>query len=419
MRDTAVTHRRPGVLAVLCATVVLWSLLAPAPLAQVPKPDPREMSGIPRPVSDLPDRVISVRLIRGDLSNNIVNHPVELLVDGRAERVSTDESGRAQFGPIAAGATVKAVAVVDGERLESQEFSSPSAGGIRLMLVATDREREARAAREAAAPPVTGNVVLGGETRIVIEADDEAVRVFYLLDIVNTARAPVNLLTPFAFDAPTGALGTTVMEGSSPQASATGTRVRVQGPFPPGTTAVQVGFLMPAPRGTVDITQRFPAALQQLGVIVERVGDAQLASPQIDRQQPMPIGERTYIAAAGGSIPAGEPLLLTVTGLPHHSAMPRLVALALAGIVVLAGGWTLRRSGAPPVEGPDAKRLESRRERLFQDLVRLETDRRHGRVDESRYASRREELVAALEHIYGAVDTGDIGPAPAGEPGLA
>ena len=51
------------------------------------------MSGIPRPVSDLPDRTISVRVIRGDLSNNIANHPVELLIDGETQTVKTDESG--------------------------------------------------------------------------------------------------------------------------------------------------------------------------------------------------------------------------------------------------------------------------------------------------------------------------------------
>ena len=43
-------------------------------------PDPKQMSGIPRPVTDLPDRAISVRVIRGSLSNNIANQPVELRV---------------------------------------------------------------------------------------------------------------------------------------------------------------------------------------------------------------------------------------------------------------------------------------------------------------------------------------------------
>ena len=105
-------------------------------------PDPKQMSGIPRPVTDLPDGSLSVRLIQGDLSNNIADHPVELHIGDKVQTVKTDEAGRAQFDSLPPGATVKAVAVVDGERLESQEFPAPAQGGIRLMLVATDKEKE-------------------------------------------------------------------------------------------------------------------------------------------------------------------------------------------------------------------------------------------------------------------------------------
>src|ERR1700733_10194942 len=91
-------------------------------LAQFAMPDPKQMSGIPRPVTDLPERTISVRVIRGDLSKNIRNQPVDLLIDGKTQSVKTDENGRAEFGPLTPGVTVKAVTVVDGERLESQEF---------------------------------------------------------------------------------------------------------------------------------------------------------------------------------------------------------------------------------------------------------------------------------------------------------
>src|SRR6476619_2273183 len=102
-------------------------------------PDPKQMSGIPRPVDDLPKGSISVRLIRGSLSNNITGHPVELHIGGKVQTIKTDAEGRAQFDGIPAGSTVKATADVDGEHLESQGFPAPAAGGIRLMLVATDK----------------------------------------------------------------------------------------------------------------------------------------------------------------------------------------------------------------------------------------------------------------------------------------
>ena len=110
-------------------------------------PDPKQMSGIPRPVDDLPNGAISVRLIRGQLSNNITGHPVELHVGSKVITVKTDESGRAQFNDLTPGATVKATADVDGEHLESQEFPAPARGGIRLMLVATDKPKPPRRRR--------------------------------------------------------------------------------------------------------------------------------------------------------------------------------------------------------------------------------------------------------------------------------
>jgi hypothetical protein len=67
----------------------------------------------------------------------------------------------------------------------------------------------------------------------------------------------------------------------------------------------------------------------------------------------------------------------------------------------------------------ERKRLVSRRDKLLNDLVKLEHDRRNGKVADLRYASRREEIVAALEHIYGALDSDDLGPEPADRPGLA
>jgi len=97
------------------ALVVLTLLLsAAAASAQFQMPDPKQMSGIPRPVTDLPDHAVSVRLIRGDLSNNITGHPVELKIGGKTVTVKTDDAGRAEFKDLPAGTPVKASADVDG-----------------------------------------------------------------------------------------------------------------------------------------------------------------------------------------------------------------------------------------------------------------------------------------------------------------
>jgi hypothetical protein len=369
-------------------------------------PDPKQMSGIPRPVGDLPAGSISVRLIRGSLSNNITNHPVELHVGTKVQTVKTDEGGRAQFDKVPAGTTVKATADVDGEHLESQEFPAPATGGIRLMLVATDKN--AAPATEPNAPAVSGEVVITNQSRIVMEPGEEAVNVFYLLDIENTARVPVNPRVPFAFDLPSEAVGVGIMQGSSPQASLSGHRVVVQSPFPPGHTFVQVGMSMPSDSGSIDFLLTLPANLESLAVVAQKVGDATLSSPQIANQREMPADGQTFIAGTGGQVRAGQAIELVFDGLPHHSRAPRFVALALTVGIVLVGVFA---SGSPSAQtssrAAERKKLVARRERLLHDLVRLQADHRAGRGDPRRYASRREELVAALEQVYGSLDDDD------------
>ena len=405
------------VVALVCATAFAAADVA----AQFAMPDPKEMSGIPRPVpvGDLPNRTVSVRLIRGALSNNIAGHPVDLLVDGTPRTVKTDENGRAEFGALSPGARLKAIAVVDGERLESQEFAAPAEGGIRVMLVATDKEREAQKTAQAQAPAVAGAVTIGRDSQIVVEPDEEIVRVYYLLSITNPAAQPVNPPAPFLFDVPSAATSTTIMQGSSPQASAAATRVMVEGPFAPGTTFVQVAYALPSWEGVAEIEQTFPVPLDHLAVIVKKVGELRLEGRQLVRQREMPASGEMYIAAAGeGAIAAGQAVQLTISGLPHHSPVPRYVALGLVVAILGAGAW-FTRAPKTDLRTTERKRLVARRERLFQELVRLEADAVKNRADPAKTATRREQLLGELEHIYGALDTDDFGPGPADRTGLA
>jgi hypothetical protein len=380
--------------------------------AQFQMPDPKTMSGIPRPVDDLPDSAVTVRLIRGQLSNNITGHDVQLLAGGKTITSKTDDAGRAEFKGVAAGTTVKAVTDVDGEHLESQEFAIPAHGGVRLMLVATDKAASAK-------PAVNGQVQIGGQSRIVMQPTEDSLQIFYLLMVSNSQSAPVNPPTPFVFDVPADATGTTVLEGSSPLASVNGTHVTVSGPFPPGQTFAQVAYELPVSGGSMDVAQRFPAALDELAVVVKKVGDTKLTSPQIKAQQDMSADGETYIAATGPGVPAGQPISLTISGLPHHSALPQWTALTLALTIIVVGAWaaTTRRDdeGARAAE---RKRLVGRREKLLNDLVRVENDQRNGRLDPSRYATRRAELVALLEGVYGALDD-DTSVDPAQGPAFA
>jgi FtsZ-interacting cell division protein ZipA len=113
-------------------------------------------------------------------------------------------------------------------------------------------------------------------------------------------------------------------------------------------------------------------------------------------------------------------MTLEISGVPHHSAAPRYVALLLAAAIVVVAAWSSRPRGQDEAEdAAERKRLMSKRDRLLNDLVRLEHDRQSGRVDPHRSAARREELMAALERIYGALDSDDADPAPVDRAGLA
>jgi len=125
-------------------------------------------------------------------------------------------------------------------------------------------------------------------------------------------------------------------------------------------------------------------------------------------------------AAGVPDLAAGQPFTLTITGLPYHSSAPRNIALGLAAVIIVLGAWAAARStGSSGDRSAERKQLITRREKLFQDLVRLEQDHRRGRFNDGRYSARREELLAALENIYGALDEDGTGPDPATRAGVA
>ena len=82
-------------------------------------------------------------------------------------------------------------------------------------------------------------------------------------------------------------------------------------------------------------------------------------------------------------------------------------------LIIATGVWGATRPEDRAGRAADRTRLLARREKLFGDLVRLESDYRSGRLDQTRYTTKREQLVTSLEHVYGTLDTDDMGPEPA------
>ena len=100
------------------------------------QPMAAQMSGIPRPDPQVPAGTVTVRLIRGQLPNNITDHEVELLGDGGAlQKQKTDAAGRATFTGVPTGGSFVARAKEGEVELTSQPIVIPSDMGVRVMLV--------------------------------------------------------------------------------------------------------------------------------------------------------------------------------------------------------------------------------------------------------------------------------------------
>lgn len=381
--------------------------MAGAVSAQVNMPDPSAIAGTPLPAPELPDRTVTVRVVRERMGNNVAGQDVTLRVGGETRRGKTDAQGRAQFDGIAPGTLVQASTTIDGETLTSQEFPAAAQGGIRVALIAgiAAAAAQEKAAADAAAkePARPGVVEIGPESRIILEYQDDNLTVFYLLEIVNNARTPIDIGGPLLITLPTGVAGASVMQGSAPNVSVGGDTLTITGPFAPGKTIAQVGFSLPQAGQTHTIRQTWPAALAQVFVGVEKIGNMQISSPQFTDSREMVSEGTPFIMATGGRLNAGDTLVLNLTGLPAHSKTPRNLALLFAALIFGAGAW-FALSPARAHAALEAK-LQAKREKLMTEIVALERKRRQkplSGADEGRL----ERATRELERVIAELDRG-------------
>ncbi|OFW01734.1 MAG: hypothetical protein A3I61_15190 [Acidobacteria bacterium RIFCSPLOWO2_02_FULL_68_18] len=356
---------------------------------------------------------MTVRLVREQLGSNVVGQEVQLTADGTPRTAKTDDQGRATFEGVPGGVAGRARATVGGEELVSESFTVPTSGGLRVILVAgledARKQKAAEEAAAAAAPPVRGTVAFGPNSRVLMEFRDDTLQLFYVLEVVNNAASRVDLGGPLIIDLPEGAAGAALLEGSSPTASVSGDRVTVTGPFAPGTTSVQIGFRLLYDSAAITVEQRWPVALEQLTVAVEKVGAVSISSAQFSTVGEVNAESGTpFLLASGPPLPAGGTLSLQLTDLPVHSPTPRYVALGLAAAILALGAWFA--VGGRQDDSGSRRRLEARRDKLLGELAALERRARKGAPLAEPEEERRQRLVAELEQIYGELDEAGTGP---------
>ena len=375
--------------------------------AQVNMPDPSAIAGTPLPAPELAAGTITVRVVRERMGNNVAGQEVTLTAGQGKRSLKTDAQGRAQFDGLAPGMMVQATTTVDGETLTSQQFAVPNSGGVRVALIAgiaaaaAKEKSEAEAAAKLPARP--GVVEIGPESRVIIEYQDDNLTVFYLLEILNNARTPIDIGGPLLIKLPTGAAGASIMQGSSQHASAKGDMLTITGPFPPGKTIAQVGFSLPQAGANYELRQTWPAALDQVFVGMEKIGSMQIASKQLTDVTEMNTDGQPFIIAKGPRLNAGDTMVLNLTGLPSHSTTPRNAAL-IAAVVMFAFGVWFALSPAKAHAAQDAK-LQARRDKLMNEVVALEKKRRSKPLPEADEA-RLQRITAELERVIAELDRG-------------
>jgi hypothetical protein len=383
-------------------------------------PDPAAVNGKPLPAPELPAGTVTVRVVREAMANAIPNQTVTLTANGKALTGRTNEAGRAEFPNLPAGAEIKAETTVDGEKIVSESFPLPASGGVRVALISgvarAVARREQEQVAERAAPPVRGIVTIGGDTRIIGEFQGDNLFFFYQIDIVNNARAPVDTGGPFEMDLPEAATTPTLMEGSPKNATLDGRHIKVPGPFPPGTTTVNVQYQLRYTSSDYTFRQKWPVAVQQVPMFLQRIGSVTMSSPQLQTGRDVVAQNGTTFAAASAeTLPPGTELTVRLSNLPLHSKVPGYVALGLAGLVVAYGVWlsvTARKGEAA------RQALLSRRDALLARLEELEVKRREGKMADDRYLARRRRLMADLEELYHDLDEA-TGRTQGGDEGVA
>jgi len=392
--------------------VLLIALLGAPAFAQVAMPDPSAMAGTPLPAPELADATITVRVVRERMGNNVAGQPVSLRVGGADRSVTTDDQGRAQFDGIAAGTLVQASTTVDGEVLTSQEFTVPGQGGVRVALIAgiqTAAAKEKAAAEAGAREPARPGIVeFGSESRVILEFQNDTLTLFYLLEVINNARTPIDIGGPLIVELPTGASGAAMLQGSSPQASVLGDRLTITGPFPPGTLSAQVGFSLPNAGASLVLSQTWPAAVGQLFVAAEKIGAMQMSSPQLTDVREMQTESGVFLMGTGGRLNAGDTLIVNVSGMPAADHTGRDVGVAMVLLILGVGAWFALTPGAAR-KADDASRL-ARRESLMAELVAIERKRLKKGLsaqDEARHERLTKDLEIILSSLDQAATAGD------------
>lgn len=375
------------------------------------------IAGTVRLDPSLPAGTVDV-LALDEAGRPLANKTIELgRVAGQGVQVTelvTGADGRVRFsgvvgGPAAGGAggasggTAAAVVMAHGElRLGSDGFQVPeSGGGISVELRTPQKTADASI------------ITVGAGGRIVLQLREEGLAFIETLPLENRTD---KLFDPgvggVEIPLPSEAVGTEAGEGGHKIDIRKGRGLAVHGPIPPRRPEAQdpnrkspdevtFGFVLPTHESVREFEQKFPNGIGEYTFVTDQLPGLVIESSQITGRQSREVQGKKYWLMLGQPIPPGGTLRFTVRGLPAPDNTGRIIAGVLA--LSLVGGAIAfgrqRPGGATAKERTDRDRLVERRERLFADLVAVESRRTNdGALPATKIE--RDDLVRKLEGVY-------------------
>ncbi|MES1164474.1 MAG: hypothetical protein ABUR63_01850 [Verrucomicrobiota bacterium] len=316
------------------------------------------------------------------------------LTEGRTDSTGGTGGTGTPAGPPGADVGAAVVMQVGALRLGTDGFGLPATGGVRV---------EIRVPQRTADPSI---ITIGAGGRLILQMRDETVSFIETLPLENHSD---KLFDPgvggIEIPLPTEFTSADVAEGEHKIEIRKGIGVAVHGMIPPrrpqadpnrkSPDEVTFGFVLPATGSTRDFEQRFPNGFGEFTFITDDIPGLSIDSTQITGRQEREVGGKKYVLRRGEPVPPGGTLRFTVRGLPAPNTTGRTVAGALALALVGAAFFFGRRDKTERQSAGTSERdkLVQRRERLFADLVGLET-----RDTGDRTA--RGDLVQKLETVY-------------------
>jgi len=379
------------------------------------------ISGFARLDPTLPAGTVDVLAV-DDTGHPLAKQGIELgkvATSGRGVEVllqATGSDGHTRFSQLlqgeaggagGAGGGVAAAVVMtrDGLRLGTDGFQIPAAGpGIAVELHVLQRSSD----------PALITIGTGG--RVILQLRDDALGFIETFPLENHSDklfdpGPGGVEIPL----PSEAYGAEGAEGEHKIEIRKGIGVAVHGPIPPrrpehldpnqkSPDEVTFGFLLPSNSSSRTVEQRFPNGLGEFTFVTEQLPNLVIESDQITGKQPRELQGKKYWLMRGAPVPAGGVLRFTVRGLPAADHTGRIVAAALA-LLLIGGAIVFGRKGADRTAAKtesERERLVARRERLFADLLSVE-ERRTAAADEAvkrATKTERDDLVRKLEGVY-------------------